>query len=134
MFNLSNFFAQGLNNTLLLRNNTTFSHNGPTTDLQPDTVLYKWFLREFSAGEFTISVDYDSRNKEIVKLLVTNTLDTASLVIYGRSFTRQELIDIEVRVNDSFVELVINPKANKIAGAKIQHTAHLFQSQTQLKP
>ena len=132
MFDITKFLKNGLKNTLLLRNNTGFSSNGPWKQVYNDTLIARWHNGEFSSAEFTISIDFDTDDKEIIKCLVCNTPQTASLTIYGRNNMGNELVRLSAVVNDSYVELHIDPAAPAYEGAKFIYSVHYYHNQNPL--
>lgn len=136
MFNIANFLTTGLKNTILFRNNSGMSFNGPWKQVYADTVLDRWHVGDFSAVEYTISADLDVSNKEIIKVLVSASVDTASVVVYARNHTVRNLITISATVNSSYVDVVLNPAitdpADQNNGVKVIYTAQYFQTQNPL--
>jgi hypothetical protein len=133
MFNISTFVKEGLKNTLLFRNNAGMSHNGPWVQVYPNTVLDRFHVGDFSSVEYTIAADYNSELKEILKVLVTATVNTASVVVYARNSTSFELVDIDATVNASYVDVIVNPvnadDSTPYAGVKVIYTAQYFHTQ-----
>ena len=70
MFNVNNLFGKGIKNTLLLKNGLNFSINGPFAVVQENTVVDKWDLTGISGAEYTLLVDYDTDNKELIRCLL----------------------------------------------------------------
>lgn len=134
MANLSKFFTEGLKNTVLLRNNSGFSHKGSWLLANPGTRLDRWFIGDFCSVEYTISSEYDSKNRELLKCLVTAGIDNANIKVYSRASTKQDLIDIEAIVNNSYVDVLINPKSDKLKNTKVIFTAQYFEAQNPLVP
>lgn len=132
MFNVGRFLTQGILNTLLLKNNSGFSHNGPYKHINDDTLIDKWHIGDIGSAEYTISADLNPENREILKCLVTASANNANVAIFAKNYTSQELVDIEVRVNDSVLELRARPKTSKTAGTKLIFTAHYFHNQNSL--
>ena len=132
MFNLLTYLAQGLQNTVLMKNNSGFSYNGPFVRVEEETEIDRWYLGDFVNADYTISVDLDQENKEIVKCTITATVDNANLIVYSRNYTNKSLINLRVLVNDSYVSLLATPAFPKAAGSKIIFTKQLFQNQTPL--
>ena len=92
-------------------------------------------MGEFSSAEYTISVDLDNNDKELVKCLITVGLDIASVIIYARSNLGRNLVEITATVNDSYVDVILNPSAEDstaTAGAKVIYTVQYFQNQNPL--
>ena len=131
MFNITKFFTTGLKNSVLVRNNGSFSYNGPWTQVYTNTQVARWHHGEFSGAEFTISVDFDTDNKELIKCLVCNGVGTVSHTIYGRNNLGNELVDITTTANDSHVDLIINPKSG-YEGAKFIYSASYYHNQNPL--
>ena len=77
---------------------------------------------------YTISADYDKDNKEIIKVLVTASLDEASVIVYARNNLGTNLIDVSATVNQSYVDIIVNPTTSK-EGSKIIYTAQYYQNQ-----
>ena len=139
MQNLKKYLTDGLKNTLLFRNNSGTSHNGPWKQVYADTLLDRWHVGDFSSAEYTISADFDVDNKEIIKVLITATRDRASVVIYARNNTRNDIISISATVNDSYVDVILNPIIDiesdpqiNFTGAKVIYTTQYFHTQTPL--
>jgi hypothetical protein len=134
MFNIKNFFGQGLKNSVLMKNNSGFSHSGPWQLVNASNAMDRWHVGDFSAVEYTISVDLDTSNKEILKCLVTASRNDAQLVVYARSFTNTQLVNMSAVVNNSYVDIIIKPESTKKAASKFIFTANYFQNQNPLVP
>jgi len=143
MQNLKKYLTDGLKNTLLFRNNAGTSYNGPWKQLYTNTLLDRWHVGNFSSVEYTVSVDFDVLNKEIIKVLVTATRDRASVVIYARNNTLADLVTVSATVNDSYVDIILNPiiiavdlendiPAQDYSGSKVIYTAKYFHTQNPL--
>ena len=132
------YIKAGLQNTLLFKNNLGTSHNGPWKQVYVDTLLDRWHMGSFSSAEYTISADLDSNNKEIIKVLVTATRDKASVVVYARNNTLRDLLTVSSVVNDSHVDIILNPATTSPAdanlGVKVIYTAQYFHNQNPLTP
>jgi len=128
MFNLSKFFNKGLKDSVLFLSNGAMSHNGPWKQIYANTLLDRFHVGDFSSAEYTISVDYDKDNKEIVKVLVTASLDEASVIIYARNNLGANLVDVTATVNSSYVDITLNPTASK-EGSKVIYTVQYYQNQ-----
>lgn len=129
MSNFENYYQSGLNNSILFKNNGKVSHNGPWGAVYENTVIDRLFLGDFCAADFTIVVDLNTTNKEIIKCTLVSTINDASLVVYARNGTTSNLVDLSARVTDSYVELLINPATPKAEGAKFIYTSQMFQTQ-----
>lgn len=132
MFDITRYFTNGLKNSIQVKDNGSFSHNGPWKQVYTDTQVARWHSGEFSSAEFTISVDFDTSNKEIIKCLVCNGPEYASLTVYGRNNLGNNLVDMSVTVNASYVDLIINPVNSTYEGAKFIYTAQYFKNQNPL--
>jgi|TARA_B110000977_G_scaffold201362_1_gene295581 hypothetical protein len=137
MQNLKKYLSDGLKNTLLYRNNAGTSHNGPWKQVYTNTLLDRWHVGNFASVEYTISADFDVNNKELIKVLITASRDNASLIVYARSNTLNDILDITATVNDSYVDVILNPIIDADAGTnftstKVIYTAQYFHTQTPL--
>jgi len=130
--NINDYLSNGLNDTLLVKNNGGFSHSGPWKNLQDDTLVDKFFIGDISSAEYTISIDLNSDNKEILKCLVTSSLNEAKVVVYGRNYTDKSLAEMYALVNNQYVELYITPKNAAFKSARFIHTANYFHNLHQL--
>lgn len=137
MFDIGRYLKPGLKNTLLLRNNTNISHNGPWVQVYNDTVLDRWHVSDFSTVEYTVSADYDTENKEILKALVTATIDQASIVIFARNSTSRPIIDLDATVNNSYIDVIarsVDPEdSSSLEGAKVIYSAQYYHNQNPLR-
>ena len=136
MFDVSRFFGKGDRNTLLMKNGLNFSHNGPYSVVEDGLVLDQWHVNTFTTAEYTMSVDYDTNNKEILKVLVSASPNQSRLSIYGRSNLGNNLVKISSEVNDSYVRIKIDPAdkspTEKYTGSKIIFSATYFATQNAL--
>lgn len=139
MQNLTKYLTNGLKNTILFRNNSGISHDGPWKQVYTDTLLDRWHVGDFCSAEYTISADYDVNNKELIKVLVTASRDQASIVVYARNNTLNDILTVSATVNDSYVDVILNPIIDELAdpqidftGVKVIHTAQYFHTQTPL--
>ena len=143
MQNLKKYLTDGLKNTLLFRNNAGTSYNGPWKQVYTNTLLDRWHVGNFSSVEYTVSVDFDVLNKEIIKVLVTATRDRASVVIYARNNTLADLVTVSATVNDSYVDIILNPiiiavdlendiPAQDYSASKVIYPAKYFHTQNPL--
>lgn len=132
MSTFENYYQNGLTESLLFKNNGKISHNGPWSEVYTNSVVDRLFLGDFCAAEYTIVVDLNNNNKEIIKCTLVSIVDSASLVVYSRNNTGNDLVNITARVNDSYVELLISPAIPRAEGAKYIYTAQLFQTQNPL--
>jgi hypothetical protein len=128
MFNLSKFFIKGLKDSVLFQSNGAMSHNGPWKQVYTNTLLDRFHVGDFSSAEYTISVDYDKDKKEILKVLVTASLDEASIIIYAKNNLGTDLVNITATVNNSYVDIIANPTASN-EGSKVIYTVQYYQNQ-----
>lgn len=137
MINFASYFSQGLRSTLRLLNGTNFSYKGPWVQVYPNTVVDEWYVGEFMSAEYTISVDYDTFTKEIIKCLVVAAPGNAQVTIYGRSNLGDNLIDLTATINNSKVSLVANPLTSQdgstvYLGSKLIFSANYYYTQNEL--
>ena len=128
MFSLAKFFNKGLKDSVLFLSNGAMSHNGPWKQVYTNTLLDRFHVSDFSSAEYTISVDYNKDKKEILKVLVTASLDEASIIIYARNNLGIDLVNITAIVNNSYVDIIANPTASN-EGSKIIYTVQYYQNQ-----
>ena len=136
MFDVSRFFGKGDRNTLLLKNGLNFSYNGPYLVVEEGLVLDQWHVNTFTSAEYTISVDYDTNNKEMLKVLVVASPNQSSLTIYGRSNLGNNLIKLNSTVDNSLVKVTVDPadksQTEKYKGSKVIFGASYFSTQNAL--
>ena len=136
MFDVSRFFGKGDRNTLLLKNGLNFSYNGPYLVVEEGLVLDQWHVNTFTSAEYTISVDYDTNNKEVLKVLVVASPNQSSLTIYGRSNLGNNLIKLNSTVDNSLVKVTVDPadksQTEKYTGSKVIFGASYFATQNAL--
>jgi len=134
MIDITKYFSRGLKTSIQIKDNGSFSHNGPWKQVYTNTQVARWHSGEFSSAEFTISIDYSTTQKEIIKCIVCNSADYASLAVIGRSNLGTNLVELSVTANSSYVDLLINPADAAYNGAKFIHTAQYFRNQNPLTP
>jgi hypothetical protein len=127
-------FERGLKNTVLMTNNSGFSHAGAWHQAYANTLVERWHIGDFSSAEITISADFNDTTKELLKCLVTCGQNTANVVIYARSNFGTDLLDVTVTVNDSFVDLLVSPTSDAYNGTKFLHTGTYFANLNPLMP
>jgi hypothetical protein len=131
MFKISDYFKDGIKNTLLIRDNGATSHNGPWKQAYTNTLVERWHAGEFSSAEFTISADWNNANKEILKCIVAVGVNYANLNVFARSNLGNDLVDLSVTVNQTYVDLLISAKTG-YEGVKFIYTTNYFQNQNPL--
>ena len=69
-------------------------------------------------------------------MLVTASVDTASIIVYSRNNTGRDLIEVTATVNSSYVDIILNPilgvDSSSSAGTKVIYTAQYFHNQNPL--
>ena len=131
---LRDFFSKGDKNTINMKQGANFSYSGPWVKLVPlpvETQLDRFFLGQFAAAEYTIVADYDFANRETVKVMVVAGSDTADATIFSRSNLGQVILDVGVRVNNSYVEVFVKPQqedSTDMSGAKVFFSATYFKA------
>ena len=129
MFDLSKFFTRGLRNTVLAKPGIYFSFKGPWTQIFSGQPIDRWHVGDFSAAEYTIVVDADPNNREIIKCLVVASPNDASVVTYGRIATIDNLVNVSAQVNGSYVEVVLSVKDDLHGGCKASFSASYYETQ-----
>tara|TARA_B110000503_G_scaffold12801_1_gene17438 strand:+ start:26010 stop:26411 length:402 start_codon:yes stop_codon:yes gene_type:complete len=127
-------FERGIQNTVLMTNNSGFSYAGTWKQAYTDTLVERWHIGDFSSAEFTISADFDDTKKELLKCLVTCGQNIANVVIYARSNVGEDLLNVTVTVNNSYVDLKVSPADQIYNGTKFIYTASYFANLNSLTP
>ena len=128
--NIDNLITLGLKNTIQLRNNGGFSVKGPWSQLTAQGNNFdRWYLGEIAAAEYSIFVDYNQLNKEIIKCTVVATLNIAKVNVYSRLSTNNSIAVINATVNDSYVNVTIAPIAPQVSESKFIYTVQYFENQ-----
>jgi hypothetical protein len=128
MIDLSKYFKKGLRNTVLMANNSHFSYAGQWQEVYSNLVIDRWHMGDFASAEYTLSIELGKDKKEIIKCLLTASPNEASVVVYGRSNTNGDLVNVTAQVTNSYVELVLNPKSSTERGAKAFFAGTYFRS------
>lgn len=128
---IDKFFKTGLKNTLLLKNDTQLSRNGPWVAIPQATEIDRFFLGDFNSAEYCLSIDFDTEHKEIIKVLVVSSIQNASITVYGRANFGQNLVNIAANVNDSYCSIIATPEEG-FENSKLQFNAFYFQNQNLL--
>ena len=126
MINFSGFFSQGLKNTLRVKNGTNISYKGPWVLVYPDTIIDRWYVGDFQSAEYTIAIDLDNNDREIIKCLLVAGPNNATVNVFGRSNITSNLIDLTATVNASYVSLIANPSASAVTGSKLIFSATYY--------
>jgi hypothetical protein len=132
MFNINKYITNGLKNTLKLINGANFSYRGPWVQVYDNTVLDQWYVGDFFGAEYTICVDHNTSQKEIIKCLVVGSPNEAGVTIYGRSNLGNSLITITASVDSSRVSVIVDPKDDAYKGSKIFFSAIYYGTVNEL--
>ena len=114
----------------MLKGSTHFSYEGLWQNVQQDLAIDRWHMGDFSSAEYTLNVELGKDIKEVIKVLLTASPNSASVVVYGRASTTRDLVTITASVTNSYVELILNPKTPADKGAKAYFSATYFRSHT----
>lgn len=133
MTDFTRYFAPGVKNTLFLKNGVNFYNRGPWTQIYNNTELDRWYVGDFAAANYIISVEYDSQKKETMTVLVVARPDEASYNIYGRASIDDPLITINATVNDSYLSLRLSPIIPEYEGVRVIYSAQYFATLTDLQ-
>ena len=88
-------------------------------------------MGDFSSAEYTIVADFDTVNREIVKCTVVAGKEIADLTVFGRSNLGQPILDISVNVNNSYVDVNVQPQtedSTDMSGAKVFFSATYYKA------
>lgn len=135
----SKYFLRGLKNTLRVINGVNFSYKGPWIPVYPDTVVDTWYVGDFMSAEYTISVDYNGNEKEIIKCILVAGPNNATVNVFGRSNLTNNLIDLTATVNASRVSLIASPAvsldgSSLFVGSKLIFSATYYYTLNDLTP
>lgn len=126
---ITKYFKKGLRGTILLAN-SHFSYGSTWKAVETSLPLDRWYQGDFSSAEYTINIELGKDKKEIIKCLLTASPNEASVVVYGRASTTTDLVTVTAQVTNSYVELVLSPKADATKGCKASFSATYFKSHT----
>ena len=127
MIDLLKYLKKGLRGTILVHD-THFSYGSTWKAVQASTPLDRWYQGDFSSVEYTINIELGRDKKEIIKCLLTASPNEASVVVYGRTSTTTDLVNVNAQVTNSYVELILTPKVDANNGAKASFSATYFKS------
>ena len=123
------YFKKGLRGTVLVQG-SHFSYGGSWKSVETSLPLDRWYQGDFASAEYTISIELGRDKKEIIKCLLTASPSEASVVVYGRTSTTTDLVNVTAQVTNSYVELVLTPETDANKGAKASFSATYFKSHT----
>jgi hypothetical protein len=123
MLNFNNFFSQGANSTLRIKQGTNWSYKGQWLQVFDNTEIDRWYVGDFSSASYQITVEFGSNKKEILNALVVARPGEASVVVYGRVSIDDDLITLTATVNDSYLSLKASPSSYNFSGAKLIYVA-----------
>lgn len=109
-FDVGKYFAPGLANTILIKNGSGFSHKGAWIQIYDETEIDRFFIGDFIAADYTLTVNFNSNTREIIKCIVTAGTNQASVMAYARTGVgADKIINLSATVNNSFVSLKATP-------------------------
>jgi hypothetical protein len=107
--NFLDYFTKGLGNTLKFKNRANFSFKGEAIPVFTNTVIDTFFIGDFSSANYEIIAEYDKDNVEHLEVKVIAHYSQASVVVYGRSNTGKDLINLSATIDNSKVQIIANP-------------------------
>jgi hypothetical protein len=122
------YFTRGSHGTLRLKNNTQFSYMNPWKQLYTDTIIDEWHVGEIMSAEYTIVVANGINAKETIKAIVIASPEAASIAIIGRASIANNMVNVDVAVNNSTLQLKVSPASGESAGAKVMFSATYYQN------
>jgi len=128
MVDLNRYYSAGMNNTLLIKNISGVSYASPYVKIFEKTLIDRWYLGDFLSADYTFVSSFDAYNKEIIKSTIVATVDLAKIIIYSRLSTRTELIDLDAVVNESYVDVFIKLKKEKLQGLDVTYRVEYFNN------
>jgi len=131
---IDKYLQVGRKNTISLKNDTQLSRTGPWVSIPQETEFDRFYLGDFTAAEYTIFIDLNTTQKEIIKVLVVASLDKATLSVFGRSNLGNDIVNLSATVNDSYVSLKASPTSDDNKNSKLVYNAFYFQNQNLLVP
>lgn len=122
---ITKYLLKGLGRTLKLANGTQFSYAGPWSNVISAQVIDSWHVGDFMSADYTVAVDRNTGDKEIIKCLVVAGPTNASVTIYGRTGLSTPIINIQATVDNSKVSIIASP----LQGAcKVIFSANYYQT------
>ena len=132
MTDFTKYFGPGVKNTLFLKNGVNFYNRGPWRQVFENTEIDRWYVGDFAAAQYTVSVEFDSQKKETMSILVVARPDQASYTIYGRASIDDPLITVSATVSDSYLSLKLSPIIPEYEGVRAIYFAQYFATLTDL--
>ena len=109
-YDVSKHFAPGLNNSIQVKNGTGWSYKGNWIQIYDETEVDRFFIGDFIAAEYTVTVNFNENTREILKCIVTAATNQASIVTYARtSVGATKIVNLTATVNNSFVSVKATP-------------------------
>jgi hypothetical protein len=124
MADFNKYFVPNVKNTLQVKNGVNFLHKGPWVQIFDDTEIDRWYVGDFASASYQLSIEFNSNKKETLQVLVVARPDYANYSIVGRVAIDDELVDISVTVNNSYLSLKLSPKIPAYNGMKAIYKAH----------
>lgn len=131
--NFKKYFIQGLHNTLRLINGTQFSYKGPWVTVADAIVIDEWYVGDFASADYTITVDYNTHKKEVIKCVLVASPNNADLTVYGRTSLNENLINLSVTVDSSRVYLTASPASTIVSGSKVIFSANYYYTLNEIE-
>ncbi len=132
MTDFTKYFGPGVKNTLFLKNGVNFYNRGPWRQIFENTEIDRWYVGDFAAAHYIISVEFNSQKKETMSILVVARPDQASYTIYGRASIDDPLVTVSATVSDSYLSLKLSPIIAGYEGVRAIYFAQYFATLTDL--
>lgn len=132
MTDFTKYFGPGVKNTLFLKNGVNFYNRGPWRQIFENTEIDRWYVGDFAAAQYIVSVEFNSQKKETMSILVVARPDQASYTIYGRASIDDPLVTVSATVSDSYLSLKLSPIIAEYEGVRAIYFAQYFATLTDL--
>jgi hypothetical protein len=128
--NFKDYFIKGIHGTLQLKGNTQFSYKNQWKQLYANTVLDQWHVGEIMSAEYTVVIDNGRHAKETIQAVVVAGPGNASISIIGRASLANNIVNLDVVVTDSSLQLTASPVDVAATGARAIFSATYYQTLT----
>lgn len=132
MTDFTKYFGPGVKNTLFLKNGVNFYNRGPWRQIFENTEIDRWYVGDFAAAHYIVSIEFNSQKKETMSILVVARPDQASYTIYGRASIDDPLVTVSATVSDSYLSLKLSPIIPEYEGVRAIYFAQYFATLTDL--
>lgn len=100
--------------------------------INAETIIDQWSVHRYSSASYTITVEYDSNQKEILQVIVIARPNSASFSVSNRAYITDKIVNVTTSIDYNTLSLKLTPRSSSYIGCKIWFTVDYANTTTPL--